>query len=128
MKVLLDTQAFIWWDVEPERLGPQASAVCFDPANQLVVSVGTAWEMQIKHMLGKLTLRKPLRQLVADQVQQNGLAVLPVTMEHIFRLESLPSMHKDPFDRLLIAQALAEEWPFVSNDPVIAQYPVQVIW
>ncbi len=128
MKVLLDTQAFIWWDVEPTRLGPQATAVCFDPSNQLVVSVATVWEMQIKLMLGKLTLRKPLRHLVADQAQQNGLEVLLVNLEHVLRLDSLPSIHKDPFDRLLVAQALVEGWSLVTNDPAIAQYSVPVIW
>ena len=128
MKVLLDTQAFIWWDVEPTRLGPQATAVCFDPSNQLVVSVATVWEMQIKVMLGKLTLRKPLRHLVADQAQQNGMEVLPVNIEHVLRLDSLPSIHKDPFDRLLVAQALVEGWSLVTNDPAIAQYSVSVIW
>ena len=76
MKVLLDTHAFIWWTGAPVRLGPEASRMCFDPASQLVLSVVSVWEMQIKVMLGKLTLHTPLRQMILDQVQQNGLEVL----------------------------------------------------
>jgi PIN domain nuclease of toxin-antitoxin system len=92
------------------------------------LSVASVWEMQIKVMLGKLTLRKALRQLVMDQVQQNGLIVAPVNLEPVLRLDTLPSHHKDPFDRIIVAQALAESWPVVSHDPVIAQYPATVIW
>ena len=84
--------------------------------------------MQIKVMLGKLTLRKLLRQLISDQVEQNGLIVATVHLEPVLRLDALPAHHKDPFDRLLVAQALAEGWPVVSHDPAIPQYPVTVIW
>ena len=128
MKLLLDTHAFIWWDVAPQQLGAQARAACFAPGNELVLSVASVWEMQIKVMLGKLTLRKPLRQLISDQVQQNGLIVAAILLEPVLRLDALPAHHKDPFDRLLVAQALAEGWPVVSHDPAIAQYPVTVIW
>jgi PIN domain nuclease of toxin-antitoxin system len=128
MKALLDTHAFIWWTIAPVRLGSQASRLCFDSANQLVLSVASVWEMQIKAMLGKLTLHKPLRQMIADQVQQNGLEVLPVNLEHVLRLDSLASLHKDPFDRLLVVQALVEDCSIVTHDQAIAQYPVPVIW
>jgi PIN domain nuclease of toxin-antitoxin system len=128
MKILLDTHAFIWWTIDPVRLGPQASRLCFDPANRLVLSVASVWEMQIKVMLGKLTLHKPLRQMIGDQVQHNDLEILSVNLEHVLRLDSLPSLHKDPFDRLLVAQTLAEGWDLISHDPVITQYPVKVIW
>jgi PIN domain nuclease of toxin-antitoxin system len=102
MKLLLDTHTFIWWDGTPSELGSQARAACFDPGNELLLSVASVWEMQIKVMLGKLTLRKPLRQLISDQVQQNGFGVVAVSLEHVLRLDSLPSHHKDPFDRLLV--------------------------
>jgi PIN domain nuclease of toxin-antitoxin system len=128
MKALLDTHAFIWWTVAPVRLGPRASSVCSDPANQLILSVASVWEMQIEAMLGKLTLHKPLRQMIADQVQRNALEVLPVNLEHALRLDSLPSLHKDPFDRLLVVQALVEDCSIVTHDRAIAQYPVPVIW
>jgi PIN domain nuclease of toxin-antitoxin system len=128
MKALLDTHAFIWWTIDPARLGPQADRVCFDPANQLVLSVASVWEMQIKVMLGKLTLHTPLRQMITDQVQKNGLEVLPINLEHVLRLDSLPPLHKDPFDRLLIAQAMVENCSLITHDQLIAQYPAPVIW
>lgn len=128
MKLVLDTHAFIWWDVAPQQLGSQARTACFNTENELVLSVASVWEMQIKVMLGKLTLRKPLRQLVTDQVQQNGLIILPINLEHTLRLDSLPPHHKDPFDRLIVAQALTEGWPVISHDPTIAFYPVNTIW
>ena len=128
MRLLLDTHAFIWWDEAPSRLGASAYAACLDPANELAVSAVSAWEMQIKRALGKLTIRKPLRQLIGDQVEHNALEVLPVSLEHVLRLDALPSIHKDPFDRLLVAQALAENCALISHDPIVAQYPVTVIW
>jgi PIN domain nuclease of toxin-antitoxin system len=128
MRVLLDTHAFIWWDGAPEHLSPKAREACFAPGNQLIVSVAGLWEIQIKVMLGKLTLRKPLREIVTGQVKQNGVVILPVELEHVLRLDQLPSYHKDPFDRILVAQALVEGLPLISHDPVVAQYPVNVIW
>lgn len=128
MKLLLDSHAFIWWDENPARLGATASAACFDPANELILSAASAWEMQIKVMLGKLVLRKPLGQVISDQVQQNGLTILPVNLDHILRLDSLPSHHKDPFDRLMVSQAMTEGWPIVSHDLAVAKYPVKIIW
>src|SRR6266566_1970567 len=128
MKLLLDTHAFIWADGEPQKLSPAATAACEDPANQLHLSTASVWEMQIKLRLGKLTLRKPLRPLLEDWLHQNGLVILPVHLEHVLRLEDLPSNHKDPFDRLLIAQAMVEGYFLVSHDRFFAQYPVTVIW
>ena len=128
MKLLLDTHALIWWDEKPARLGPKARAACLDPANELWLSVASVWEIQIKIMLGRLALRQPLKSLIADQVKQNGLLILPVKLDHVLRLESLPERHKDPFDRLLVAQALEENYALVSHDPLIAQYPITTIW
>ena len=79
-------------------------------------------------MLGRLVLRKPLKRLIDDQVKQNGMLILPVKFEHVLRLESLPELHKDPFDRLLVAQAFEENCVLVSHDPLIAQYPVTTVW
>ncbi len=105
MKVLLDTHAFIWWDSAPEKLSPQARAACQDRTNLLLLSVASAWEMQIKLQLGKLRLRLPLAEVIVSQQQTNDLQVLPIALNHILALQSLPAHHKDPFDRLLIAQA-----------------------
>ena len=128
MQVLLDTHAFIWWDSAPEKLSSRARAVCQDRTNFLFFSVASAWEMQIKLQLGKLQLRLPLEELIAGQQQTNDLQVLPVALSHVLTLQSLPAHHKDPFDRLLIAQANAEEATLISHDPVFAHYPVKVLW
>src|SRR5262249_10304465 len=100
MKLLLDTHAFMWWDNDPARLSPHALAALRDPANTVWFSVVSVWEMVIKSQLGKLTLHLPLSQIVAQQ-QANGLQILAAMLEHTLAVESLPPVHKDPFDRLL---------------------------
>ena len=128
MKLLLDTHTFIWWDSEPAKLSPRALALCQDQANTVFLSVASVWEMQIKLQLGKLKLNLPLAEVVESQRQTNNVEVLPVTLTHVLALESLPAHHKDPFDRLLIAQAKVEEAVLVSGDPIFAKYPVQSVW
>jgi PIN domain nuclease of toxin-antitoxin system len=128
MKLLLDTHTFIWWDSEPERLSPQALRLCQDPDNSLLLSVASLWEMQIKLQLGKLRLALPLTQIVESQQQTNQIEILPIAMQHVFALDNLPCPHKDPFDRLLIAQAIAEEAAIVTGDKMFAEYPINVAW
>jgi PIN domain nuclease of toxin-antitoxin system len=127
MKLLLDTHAFIWWDSDPAQLSARALAALRDPANEVWLSVASVWEMVIKAQLGKLTLRVPLAEVVRQQ-QANGLRVLPVTLAHALAVEGLPPIHKDPFDRVLIAQANVEGAELVSADHVVRQYPVSVLW
>jgi PIN domain nuclease of toxin-antitoxin system len=127
MTGILDTHAFIWSDADPSKLTPTAAAFIRHPANRVLVSVVSLWEIVIKSQLGKLSLNSPLAKIVADQ-QANGIEVLPVELAHVLRLESLPNVHKDPFDRLLIAQAMHEGAAIVSADAVLAGYPVNVIW
>jgi len=128
MKLLLDTHTFIWWDSEPTRLSAQALALCQDPENSLVLSVACLWEMQIKLQLGKLRLALSLRQIVESQQQTNRIEILPIMMPHVFALGNLPSHHKDPFDRLLIAQAIVEDAVLVTGDSMFSEYPVNVAW
>jgi PIN domain nuclease of toxin-antitoxin system len=127
VRLLLDTQAFIWWDSDPAQLSPTALAALGDPAHEAFLSVVCVWEMAIKAQLGKLTLRLPLAEIVAQQ-QANGLQVLGVSLAHVLGVESLPQSHKDPFDRLLAAQAIAEGMELVSSDAVFAHYAVRVLW
>ena len=127
MKLLLDTHAFIWYDNDPEKLSRRVQELCKDPENILLLSVASIWEMQIKSQLGKLQLRMPLPELIREQ-QGNGLEILPIEPNHIFALDSLPNHHKDPFDRLLVAQAIVEDAVLVSADPLVKQYPVSVEW
>ncbi len=127
MKLLLDTHAFIWWNNEPEKLSPQARAACEDRNNILLLSVASVWEMQIKLQLGKLKLEVPLRTLVESQQRTNDLQILPVVNEHVFALDTLPLHHKDPFDRMLIAQSNVEELFVVTKDEIFSSYPVKLI-
>ncbi len=128
MKLLLDTHAFIWWDSAPFKLTPHVLEICQDPENLLLFSVASIWEMQIKLQLGKLKLGLPLSALVIAQQQINKIEILPIKLEHVLALDNLPYHHKDPFDRLLIAQAHLEEAVLISKDAALTQYPVEVVW
>jgi PIN domain nuclease of toxin-antitoxin system len=128
MKLLLDTHAFLFWDSEPFRLGARASDALQDPANVLLLSVASVWEMQIKSQLGKLRLVLSLAQIVENQRKTNNLLVLPVLLEHVLALEQLPQVHRDPFDRLLIAQSLAEGATLISQDHRFGEYNVPLLW
>lgn len=128
MKLRLDTHTFIWWDSEPAKLSPQALALCQDPQNSLLLSVASVWEMQIKLQLGKLRLTLPLAELIESQQRANNLEILPVLLAHVLALQHLPAHHKDPFDRLLIAQANVEDVALVSNDPMFPKYTDKVLW
>ena len=127
MKILLDTHIFIWWDRDPSLLSATAKAFCDDPENTLVLSIASVWEMQIKSQIGKMELRLPLRELIQSQQEINGIELLPVSLEHVLALQYLPIHHKDPFDRLLIAQARSENLTMITADRRIAAYDVPVI-
>jgi PIN domain nuclease of toxin-antitoxin system len=127
MRVLLDTQIFIWWDSESERLPAGVLQVCEDEANTLVLSVASIWEIQIKAQLGKLDLDRPLQEIIHDQESTNRIELLSVQAAHVFGLQQLTFHHKDPFDRLLIAQAVVEDMPILSVDSIFGQYPINVI-
>ena len=128
MKLLLDTHTFIWWDSAPNKLTPQVLALCQDPANEMLLSVVSVWEMQIKSQLGKLQLNLPLREIIEGQQQTNNIQVLEITLAHVLALTGLPTPHKDPFDRLLVAQANVEDIVLVSRDKIFEQYPVKLLW
>ncbi len=128
MKYLLDTQAFIWFNGKSSRLSERVVTLCSDPSTLLFVSLASIWEMQIKLGLGKLSLPAPLAEIITTQQSRNGIQLLPIELSHVLELASLPDHHKDPFDRLLIAQANVEKVPIISNDPQIGKYPVSVVW
>jgi len=127
MKGVLDTHTFIWGDSDPGKLSAAARTFIADPANEVLLSVVSVWELVIKLQLGKLTLARPLPTILAHQ-QANGIHVLPVTLSHVLAVETLPTPHKDPFDRLLVAQANVEGAVILSADPIFAHYPVKVLW
>ena len=128
MRLLLDTHAFIWWDQEPEKLPELVLAALVDASNDVFLSTATAWEMQIKIMTGKLRLGRSLSEVVGEQCSANRLEVLLVALKHVWRLAALERIHGDPFDRLLIAQAVSEDLHLVSRDSLFRQYPVKVLW
>jgi PIN domain nuclease of toxin-antitoxin system len=128
MKYLLDTHTFLWWDMESSRLSTRAFALCQDRSNVLLLSIASVWEIQIKQQAGKLGLSAPLGEIIQKQRQTNGIKLLPIRLSHVLGLASLPDHHKDPFDRLLVAQATIEKLTLVSRDPHIAQYSIQLTW
>ena len=128
MKLLLDTHTFIWWDSSPQKLSPNALSFCQNPENTLLLSMASIWEIQIKLQLGKLSLNLPLPELIETQQQTNNIEVLPIDLIHVLTLDTLPNHHKDPFDRLLIAQANVENAVLVSGDSILANYSVKIEW
>jgi PIN domain nuclease of toxin-antitoxin system len=128
MKYLLDTHTFIWMESEPEKLSSSVSATIRDLNNTLILSAATVWEVQIKTQIGKLKLQFPLPQIIENQLQNNQMDFLPISLPHVLELDNLPLHHRDPFDRILIAQARIENIAILGNDPMFAQYDVQVVW
>jgi PIN domain nuclease of toxin-antitoxin system len=122
MRLLLDTHALLWW-LADEGLQPQAQDAIADPANLVAISAATAWEISIKKALGKLAAPDDLEQ----QVQAGGLVPLPISIGHGIAAGRLPRHHEDPFDRMLIAQALAEGLTIVTRDKRFADYGVPVL-
>ena len=128
MRVLLDTHAFLWWIGDDPRLSERAREVFSDGDNDLVFSAASGWEIAIKARLGWLQVPGDLNTYLLRQLTENYTSVLPVHLSHALRVHALPDHHRDPFDRLLVAQAIVEEIPLLSADPRIARYPVEVVW
>ncbi len=125
MRLLLDTNVLLWILGDDPRLSDKAKAAYLDGENEVIVSIASAWEIFIKIGTGKLQIgsKDPARFLRA-QLRENGIGLLGIKYEHVARLLSLPDIHKDPFDRLIIAQALHEGLPVLSSDPIFAAYNV----
>jgi len=128
MRLLLDTHVLLWWHDQPARLTVTASSAIKDLGNDVFLSVVNGWEIQIKAQLGKLTLPKPLRVIFQEEQATNGFRLLPVTLEHVYALDSFPLHHRDPFDRLLIAQAHQEGLILVTHDPQFSAYSIPLLW
>jgi len=129
MKLLLDTHVFIWLDTNPSKLSQTALALCENPDNQLFLSIASVWEIQIKVQLQKLHLDVELAEMVTVQQEENGLSILPIELENIYNLNSLPFHHKDPFDRVILSQALTNNMQLISADSNFSQYDmIETIW
>lgn len=124
MKLLLDTHALLWWLADDDQLGPHARDLIADPANDILVSVASLWEVVVKNRVGKLDANIPE---ILEAIDLDGFTRLKIKPDHLRGLAKLPKQHRDPFDHLLIAQAIAEQATFLSEDRNIPQYPVQLL-
>jgi len=127
MKALLDTHTFLWAISGDERLSRRAAEVFAGPSD-LWLSVVSIWEILIKVQIGKMPLPIPTGPYIVKKLVENRIETLPVSRDHVLKVETLPMHHNDPFDRMLIAQSLEEHIPVVTADRVFARYPVEVIW
>ena len=124
MRFLLDTNALLWWRDGSSTLSKRAQDEIRDPANDVTISIVSWWEIAIKRSLGKLQFLEVFEDVMADE----GFSLLPISYSHLSSLEKLPQSHRDPFDRLLIAQSLAENIPVVTNDRKFADYGITIVW
>jgi PIN domain nuclease of toxin-antitoxin system len=127
MKLLLDTHTFLWFLDDSPQLSQKGKDL-LEADNALLLSIASLWEIAIKLRLGKLTVAVPIEVLMTQQLTQNDIELLPITVAPLIIVSTLPLHHRDPFDRLLIAQAMVEQMPIVSADPAFDAYPVQRLW
>jgi len=126
MKVLLDTHTFLWGLGDDDKLSARARQAI--AVSERFWSLASIWEVLIKVRTGKLSMRHPVGDYLISQMSANGVSLLPVRLEHVLRIEELPLHHRDPFDRMLIAQSLEEKLPIVTADPAFERYDVELIW
>lgn len=128
MRMLLDTHAFLWFIEGNTNLSDTARELIADEENQRFLSIGSLWEISIKVSIGKLEVGMTFTELVSQEVYGNDIKLLRIQPKHLDELAKLPFHHKDPFDRLIIAQSLAENIPVVTKDKAFGSYPVTVLW
>lgn len=128
MNLLLDTHAFLWFIEGSERLSATARELIEESANRPFLSAASLWEMAIKLSLGRLHMGRPFEDLIPEQMRLNGIQLLGIELEHVAPVTTLPFHHRDPFDRLLVAQAMVEQMPIVSADPAFDAYPIGRLW
>lgn len=127
MKLLLDTCTFLWI-AGGKSVSDAAAAAYRDPSNDVYLSAASVWEITIKHQSGRLPLPEPPQILIPTERRLRGIGPLPVAEDAIYQLPKLPQLHRDPFDRILVCQAIAHSLAILTPDPLIHQYPVRVIW
>jgi PIN domain nuclease of toxin-antitoxin system len=127
MKLLVDTQCWLWLRTSPEKLHTSVLDVAADPATELVFSVASSWEIAIKYALGKLLLPIAPAQYVPERLRSGGFTSLPISLTHALTVAELPHIHRDPFDRLLVAQARCEELTVLTSDEIFAEYNIPVM-
>ena len=128
MRLLLDTHAFLWWVTDSDELSRRARRLIADGRNEVFFSAASAWEIVIKANLGRVSLPEDAERYIPAQLEQNAFEVLPVRLHHALHVASLSDVQRDPFDRLLVAQALTEKLAILSRDARLAAYSVRVLW
>ena len=128
MKVLLDTHTFLWWITDDPKLSLRVRGIISDGENEVFISAATGWEIAIKAQIGRLKLPDEPRRFILEQLKINGMKSLPIEMRHALHISTLPIHHQDPFDRMLVAQCLAENLPLVSSDSAFDTYRVRRLW
>lgn len=128
MKILLDTQAFLWIVHDAPELSKNAQKIFLDEKNDFYLSLASIWEIAIKTSINKLNLKQPFNKFIPEQLQENSISQLEITFRHIARVIDLPWQHRDPFDRLIIAQAIEEDIPILSNDITFDGYGIKRLW
>jgi PIN domain nuclease of toxin-antitoxin system len=126
MRVLIDTQVLLWGLQDERKLSRRVQTLL--PVADVWISVASLWEIITKVQIGKLALPAPVGDYLSAKLKANGILILPITFDHVKRVEGLPLHHRDPFDRILIAQSLEEKLPIITSDPLFARYLVEVIW
>lgn len=128
MRAMIDTSALLWFVSGSDKLSSTARRYIGDLNNEIFISVASLWEIVIKTSLGKLEILLPFDRLISEHLEQNAIMVLPIEKQHLFELIDLAFHHRDPFDRLIIAQAMTEQMPVVTSDAAFSRYPVQLVW
>jgi PIN domain nuclease of toxin-antitoxin system len=128
MKLLLDTCTFLWLAADAVVLSARAREIFQDPANDVYLSSVAAWEIAVKYALGRLPLPARPERFVPEQREAHGILALPLDEESVLQAHRLPGLHRDPFDRMLICQAIVHGMTIVTPDPLVSQYPVRTRW
>lgn len=128
MKIILDTQAFLWLSSGNNQLSSIAKKTFLNEKNTFFLSIASIWEMSIKSSLGKLKLQPSLERFILNELQENSIEQMGIHFQHVIKVRSLPFHHRDPFDRLLIAQALVEDIPILSSDKIFEKYGIKRVW
>ena len=127
-RLLLDTHTFLWWVDDARNLTARARRAIANVNNECYLSIASCWEMAIKASLDKLRLAKPVDRFISEQLAANDFTLLDIRLQHVAKVETLPFHNRDPFDRLLVAQALNEKLTIISADKIFSDYNVKVIW
>lgn len=128
MRLLLDTHAFLWWVNDAPELSGKARSAIGKGQNECFLSIASCWEMAIKASLGKLVLSQSVERFIPEQLAANSFRLLEIDFRHTAKVETLPFHHRDPFDRLIVAQAMSEKLTLVTADSALSQYGVKRIW